>query len=110
MQYAALAIEGITLGAIYALVALGFNLIYRTVGILDFAQGDKVVAGGLLALALVHLGLPLSLVFVLIIASLSALAAMGLYSRLIDAGVLESTMSMPANASGRSGSTVCFLP
>jgi branched-chain amino acid transport system permease protein len=67
MQYAALAIEGITLGAIYALVALGFNLIYRTVGILDFAQGDKVVAGGLLALALVNLGLPLSLVFVLII-------------------------------------------
>ena len=67
MQYVALAIEGITLGAIYALVALGFNLIYRTVGILDFAQGDKVVAGGLLALALVDLGLPLALVFVLII-------------------------------------------
>src|SRR5262249_53556104 len=39
-----------------------------------------------------------------------ARAAMGLYSRLIDAGVLDSTMSMPANASGRSGSMVCFLP
>ena len=46
MQYVTLAIGGITLGAIYALVALGFNLIYRTVDVLDFAQGDKVVLGG----------------------------------------------------------------
>src|ERR1051325_5828245 len=39
-----------------------------------------------------------------------ALAAMGLNSRLIDAGVLERTMSMPAKASGRMGSTGYFLP
>jgi hypothetical protein len=39
-----------------------------------------------------------------------ARAAMGLYSRLTVAGVLERTMSMPANASGRSGSTGYCLP
>ena len=39
-----------------------------------------------------------------------AFAAMGLYSRLIEAGVLDSTMSTPANASGRIGSTVYVLP
>src|SRR5713226_5386961 len=39
-----------------------------------------------------------------------ALAAMGLYSRLIVAGVLDRTISTPANASGRSSSTGCFLP
>ena len=39
-----------------------------------------------------------------------ALAAMGLYSRLTDAGVLDRTMSTPANASGRIGSTVYVLP
>src|SRR6266851_6717222 len=39
-----------------------------------------------------------------------ALAAIGLYSRLIAAGVLERTMSTPANASGRNSSTGCFLP
>ena len=35
-----------------------------------------------------------------------ARAAIGLYSRLTGAGVLDSTMSTPANASGRIGSTV----
>ena len=39
-----------------------------------------------------------------------ARAAMGLYSRLTDAGVLDSTMSTPANASGRIGSTGYVLP
>jgi hypothetical protein len=34
-----------------------------------------------------------------------AAAAIGLHSRLTPAGVLERTMSTPANASGRSGST-----
>src|SRR5689334_13889551 len=39
-----------------------------------------------------------------------ALVAIGLASRLTEAGVLESTMSTPANASGRIGSTVYVLP
>src|SRR5438105_15787344 len=39
-----------------------------------------------------------------------ALAATGLYSRLTRAGVLDNTTSTPANASGRIGSTVYFLP
>ena len=68
MQNVTLAIGGITLGAIYALVALGFNLIYRTVNVLDFAQGDKVVLGGLVALSLVNRNVPLALVFVIVTA------------------------------------------
>ena len=39
-----------------------------------------------------------------------AFAAIGLVSRLTDAGVLDRTMSTPANASGRIGSTVYVLP
>src|SRR3954467_13149681 len=39
-----------------------------------------------------------------------ALAAIGLYSRLTRAGVLDRTISTPANASGRIGSTVYVLP
>ncbi|MEY2534800.1 MAG: branched-chain amino acid transport system permease protein [bacterium] len=63
-----LIVSGITLGAIYALVALGFHLIYRTVNVLDFAQGDKVVIGGLVALSLVQGGVPLGLAIPLILA------------------------------------------
>src|SRR5437588_3104836 len=39
-----------------------------------------------------------------------ALAAIGLYSRLMEAGVLDRTISTPANASGRIGSTLYDLP
>src|SRR5882724_450772 len=39
-----------------------------------------------------------------------ALAAIGLDSRLTDAGVLDRTISTPTNASGRIGSTVYLLP
>src|SRR5215831_10131887 len=39
-----------------------------------------------------------------------ARAATGLYSRLTDAGVLDSTTSTPANSSARIGSTVYVLP
>jgi len=67
MHYVALAIQGLTLGAIYVLVALGFHLVFRTVGILDFAQGDKVVVGGLLALTLVRSALPLALVVLVVL-------------------------------------------
>jgi branched-chain amino acid transport system permease protein len=66
MQYVALAIHGLTLGSIYALVALGFHLVYRAAGVLDFAQGDKVVIGGLAGLTLLHQSLPLILAFLLV--------------------------------------------
>jgi branched-chain amino acid transport system permease protein len=61
-------VSGITLGAIYALVALGFHLLFRTVNVLDFAQGDKVVVGGLVALSLTTLDLPLPVIMVLVLA------------------------------------------
>ena len=67
MQYVALAIHGLTLGSIYALVALGFHLIFRAVGVLDFAQGDKVVLGGLVGLTLVRHDVALVAVFAVVI-------------------------------------------
>ena len=33
-------IGGVTVGAIYALIALGFNLIFATTRVLNFAQGE----------------------------------------------------------------------
>ncbi len=81
MENITLAINGITLGAIYALVALGFNLVYRTVNVLDFAQGDKVVLGGLVALSLVNRHVPLALVFVLV--TVGGLLAGVLYHNLV---------------------------
>jgi branched-chain amino acid transport system permease protein len=40
---------GLTLGAIYALVALGFSLVYRTMGLVNFAHGQVVMLGAFTA-------------------------------------------------------------
>ncbi len=43
---------GVTYGFIYAIVAIGFNIIYNTTGIINFAQGEFVMLGGMLAISL----------------------------------------------------------
>jgi branched-chain amino acid transport system permease protein len=45
-------LSGITIGSIYAMVALGFNIIYNSTGIINFAQGDFVMIGGMLVVYL----------------------------------------------------------
>lgn len=55
-------LSGLTVGSIYAVVAIGFNLIYSTTGILNFAQGEFVILGGMLAVTLAHfMPLPLAI-------------------------------------------------
>jgi branched-chain amino acid transport system permease protein len=40
-------LTGITIGTIYGMVGLGFNIIYNATGIINFAQGEFVVLGGM---------------------------------------------------------------
>jgi branched-chain amino acid transport system permease protein len=44
-----IAVRGIGLGSIYALVGLSFNVVFNASGILNFAQGNMLVLGGLFA-------------------------------------------------------------
>ncbi len=53
-------VAGVTYGTIYAIVAIGFNIIYNTTGIINFAQGEFVMLGGMTAVTL-HGFLPLPL-------------------------------------------------
>ncbi|AHV91561.1 ABC transporter permease subunit [Bordetella holmesii] len=48
-------IGGLTMGGIYALIALGFSLTYTTTRTLNFAQGDFVSVGAFVGLAAVGL-------------------------------------------------------
>jgi len=57
-------LSGLTVGAIYALVALGFALIYNASHVINFAQGEFVMIGGMAAAAFVESGLPLPLAIV----------------------------------------------
>jgi branched-chain amino acid transport system permease protein len=40
-------LTGITIGTIYGMVGLGFNIIYNATGIINFAQGEFVMLGGM---------------------------------------------------------------
>jgi len=53
-------IAGVKIGSIYAMVALGFNIIYNTTGIINFAQGEFVMLGGMFMVTLSKL-MPLGL-------------------------------------------------
>ncbi len=48
-------VAGITYGTIYAIVAIGFNIIYNATGIINFAQGEFVMLGGMTAVTLHHI-------------------------------------------------------
>ena len=51
--------SGLTVGAVYALVALGFTLIYNASDVLNFAQGEFVMLGGMVTVFAVAAGVPL---------------------------------------------------
>jgi len=56
-------ISGLTNGAIYALIALGFGIIYNATTIINFAQGEMVMLGALCAISIYHLAPSLPLAF-----------------------------------------------
>lgn len=61
--------SGLTVGATYALVALGFAIIYNASGVINFAQGEFVMAGGMASAFLVAAGVPLPLAVVVAVAA-----------------------------------------
>jgi branched-chain amino acid transport system permease protein len=69
MQYL---LSGITKGSIYAAVAIGFNLIYSATGVLNFAQGEFVMLGGMVAVSLaLVLPLPVAVTGAVLIVALA---------------------------------------
>ena len=59
--------SGLTVGATYALAGLGFTLIYNASNVINFAQGEFIMLGGMLAVYFTHMGLPLPVVMLLAI-------------------------------------------
>lgn len=68
-QFLQFLFSGVTVGATYALAALGFALIYNASGVINFAQGEFIMLGGMFAALFYQLGLPLPLAIVLAVAA-----------------------------------------
>lgn len=60
--------SGITVGAIYALVGLGFALIYNASHVINFAQGEFVMIGGMTTVSLLDIGMPMPVAIVAAVA------------------------------------------
>ncbi|MCA3596013.1 MAG: branched-chain amino acid ABC transporter permease [Methylobacterium sp.] len=77
------AFSGLTVGAVYALVALGFTLIYNASDVVNFAQGEFVMLGGMATVFLHLAGVPLPLAAALAIL-ITVGAGLALYAFAID--------------------------
>jgi branched-chain amino acid transport system permease protein len=61
-------VAGITYGTIYAIVAIGFNIIYNATGIINFAQGEFVMLGGMTAVTLnLYVPMPLAILLAVVL-------------------------------------------
>jgi branched-chain amino acid transport system permease protein len=91
LQFLQLVISGVAQGCIYGLIALGFVLIYKATETVSFAQGELMMLGAFLGLALMTLlGLPFWL------SVLSAVAAMGLFGIVVERVVIRPILGQPA--------------
>jgi len=85
----ALAIAGIASGCVYALVALGFVLIWKCTEVVNFAQGELMMLGGFTGLGLATLGWPWPL------ALAGAAVASALFGLLAERVVLRPLLGQP---------------
>jgi len=85
--------SGITIGAVYAMVGLGFTMVYNSTSIINFAQGEFVMLGGLLGVTAVGtlkgFGLPAHVVIP--IGFLIAVAGTTLVGMLVEKVAIEPT-------------------
>jgi branched-chain amino acid transport system permease protein len=75
--------SGLTVGAVYALVALGFTLIYSASDVVNFAQGEFVMLGGMVTVVASAAGVPLPLAAVVAVA-VTVLVGLGLHRLAIE--------------------------
>ena len=81
---------GLVVGGVYALIGLGFVIVYRVTRIVNFAQGEMVMLGALVMVSLAGRGLATPAAFVLAVAAVAALGA------LLERGAIHPRRGAPA--------------
>ena len=90
MEFLQLAIGGVAMGCIYALIALGFVLIYKATEVVNFAQGDVMMLGAFVAFTFASLWqLPFAL------AVLMAIAVLVMVGAIFDRFLLRPIIGQP---------------
>ncbi len=73
-NYVQLVLDGLRAGSIYALMAMGFVVVYSVTGIINFAQGEFVMLGAMITLTVNGFDMPLPPALKLIVAILAGVA------------------------------------
>lgn len=87
-QILQLIFSGLTIGSIYALIAIGFVITYNITGVLNFAQGEFAMLGAMLAITFVSINIPMPIGIILSILIV-----------VIVGGIFERTAIYPARNS-----------
>jgi branched-chain amino acid transport system permease protein len=94
-HYVQLMIDGVRGGSIYALIALGFVVIHSVTGIINFAQGEFVMLGAMLALTIYHTDLPLPPVFKLMLSITLAIVGATLVGLILERAAIYPARNSP---------------
>ena len=81
MEFLSYLISGISLGSVYAIIALGYTMVYGIAKMLNFAHGDVIMVGGYISLlSMTSLGLPwwLAVILAMIVCTVLGVVIEGL--------------------------------
>jgi len=84
-----LVVSGVGSGSIYALTALGFNIVFKSTGAMNFAQGEWVVLGGMVSAMLLSVTGPVALACLLAVVIVGAIGVAS--ERLVVAPIARPT-------------------
>src|ERR1700761_2147984 len=91
-------INGLTLGAIYGLIAIGYTMVYGIIGMINFAHGEIYMIGAFVALiamlVLTSAGVT-SIPLLLFLVIFAAMVTAGLYGWTIERLIYRSLRSAP---------------
>lgn len=84
VQYSQFILDGLRGGAIYAMIAMGFVIVYNVTGVINFAQGAFVMLGAMLAVTFYEMEMPLSPALRLIVSVVLSIGATTLIGLLVE--------------------------
>lgn len=103
---------GVTIGAVYALVAIGFSVIHNATKIVNFAQGEFLMIGGMTAIFALNAGGPLWLAIpgAMLVAALAgiALELIGLRFARDASGLMLIVLTIGAAIAFRGGAQIVW--
>jgi len=94
-MYVQVFLNGLSLGALYCMMAIGLCLIFGVMKVITFAHGDLIMVGGFVAWGVTHSGINVPPLLLLALATISGVAAVAGLSLAIERGLYRRLRAKP---------------